>query len=157
MDPVMEIDKRMQGMTSSRKRTKGGLFIYDINTGFVAVEVLMSKEAVSMGNAIRSFKGRRTIDLIYSDSCPSLKEEINLMRIDHDFSQAGIAQTNAVMESMVAVILAGTRSLCVTGGAPSCFYLFAARHYCVSRNIVYGAWKKRFGHEFQGKLIPFFA
>ena len=87
----------------------------------------MSKEATSMGNAIRAFKGRRNIDLIYSDNCPSLKEEINYMHIDHDFSQAGIAQTNAVMESMVAVILAGTRTVSVTGGAPSCFYLFAAR------------------------------
>ena len=55
------------------------------------------------------------------------------------------------------LILGGTRSSCATGGAPSCFHLFAARHYCVSRNVVYGAWKRRFGHNFPGMLIPFFA
>ena len=52
MDPVMDEDPRLLGLTCGGKRAKGGLFIYDRSTDLMNVEPLKSKEAVSMGKAV---------------------------------------------------------------------------------------------------------
>ena len=79
MDPVMENDPRLQGLSHGEKRVKGGLFIYDKGIDLLDVQPLKSKEAVSMGKAIRQFKGRKTIQNVYSDNCPSLIEVLSDM------------------------------------------------------------------------------
>ena len=79
------------------------------------------------------------------------------MRINHDLSEPGVPETNGLMEAMVQVVLAATRTKLEVGGAPRCFYIHAAMHYCMMRNILSGAYKQVHGHEFPGLKIPFFA
>ena len=110
-----------------------------------------------MGHALRQFGGRRPIVNAYSDNCPSLIEACINMGINHDLSEPGVPESNGLMESMVKLILGGARIKLDTGGAPICFYIHAAMHFCMIRNVTSGAWKRRHGHQFPGLLIPFFA
>ena len=83
----MENDPRLQGLSHGEKRVKGGLFIYDKGIDLIDVQPLKSKEAISMGKAIRQFKGRKTIQNVYSDNCPSLIDVLDEMGINHDLSE----------------------------------------------------------------------
>ena len=157
MDPVMENDPRNEGLSRGEKKIKGGLFIYDKGIDLLDVQPLKSKEAVSMGKAVRQHKGRRTLKNVYSDNRPSLIEELSTMRINHDLSEPGVPETNGLMESMVKILIGATRTKLEVGGAPICFYIHAAMHYCMMRNILSGAWKRMHGHDFPGLRIPFFS
>ena len=92
MDPVMDNDPRNQGLSCGEKQVKGGLFIFDKGIDLLDVQPLKSKEAVSMGHALRQHKGRRTIKNVFSDCCPSLIEELKAMRINHDLSEPGVPE-----------------------------------------------------------------
>ena len=78
------------------------------------------------------------------------------MRVVHGKSEPGEPQSNGTMESMVKVLLGGTR-VNLLRGAPNCFYIFGADHYAMSRNILYGGYKRLWGEDFPGLVIPFFA
>ena len=89
-----------------------------------------------MGRAIRHFAGTIPIIYAYTDNCPSLDVELGNMRVVHGKSEPGAPQTNGTMESMIKIILGGTR-VNLLNGAPNCFYIFAADHYAMSRNILF--------------------
>ena len=97
----------------------------------------------------------------YSDGAPEIDNACKEHYIKHGKSTPGVPQTNAEIETRVRLVTNGARVALETGGAPNCFWPFAARHYCMTRNIrmVKGdsAWNKRTGKgHFTGPRIPFF-
>ena len=69
-------------------------------------------------------------------------------------------QTNAVVERLNGDILAGTRTVLVRAGLPTCFWPWAGEHYCFMENTHYdyaseSPWYRTHGDEFTGERLPF--
>ena len=79
--------------------------------------------------------------------------KLDANRINHNLCEPGASESNGIMESIVKIVLGDIGTKLLTGGAPMCFQLFGASHYCMTRNIECGGWKRLHGKDFPGLRI----
>ena len=72
----------------------------------------------------------------------------------------GEPATNGVAEAMVKRTIRGIRVNLLQAGHPRAYYMRAAQHHWVARNILTdsdgtSAWERRHGHAFPGEFVPY--
>ena len=97
---------------------------------------------------------------MYTDNAPELIKACRDLGYNHDKSTPYRHESNATCERCVRSIVEGARALLEKAGLPSCFWIFAVRHYCLMHNTRTptngeSPWLRRFGEEFGGKRLPF--
>ena len=84
---------------------------------------------------------------------------MNELGFPHRTSVPGIPQTNTLAESRVKIVVYGTRTALSCAGLPSCFWPYAARHFCFALTIRHrgdsSAYIKQIGEDSPGMRIPF--
>ena len=97
----------------------------------------------------------------YSDNAKEIIKAMADMGILHDTSTPHRSERNAVIERAVRRVKEGTSACIVQSGLNEDWWDYATECYCFLRNVVdllidgETAWKKRFGVDFDGPLIPF--
>ena len=134
--------------------------IYDKATNWLHSGPVKNKSAKYAYEQFLQFAGPEKIRLVYSDGSKELKSCCKKHRIRHEISDPGIPQDNGLAESMVRVMVEGTRSALSQAGFPGMFWTLAGPHFAFARNIAIhddgSAYDNRHkeGH-FTGKVIPF--
>ena len=93
---------KLDGVDSS----KIGILFYDLATGWLEFFTLPDKTSESIGLGIRRFANKGTIKFMYSDRDPAIVEACRELKILHDVSLPGRAETNSLIERQVGGCLA---------------------------------------------------
>ena len=107
----------------------------DLATKFKCAKPVKSKDADRTLLTIKYWIGEDSVKKIYSDGHESIKKACKNLTIPHQLAQPGIHQNNGIIERCNSDILAGTRTLLVEAGLPSCFWPYAAACYCHHDNV----------------------
>ena len=98
------------------------LVIFDRGTKWVDAFPVRSRTADDVYNCFINFAGsQQTIKYCYSDDSKELQAALTQLKIPHDPSFPGRPRTNSVAERQVKEVIAGTRTLLIMAGLPSCF------------------------------------
>ena len=96
---------------------------------------------------------------MYADQAPEISKACRRLKILYDDSRAGAHPSNAIAERGNQLVEGGTATCVIEAGSPTADWPFAAKVFCHHHNVKdFGegtAWKKAFGEEVAGKLIPF--
>ena len=157
-DHVYAHSEDLEGIAGDR----GLLVVYDVGTGCLAAYPVKNKSTHETAKRLTHFRGKDSIKFFFSDKHASLVavvEQLGNASIPHETSTPGVHQTNAIAESKVKKVVAGTRVALLQAGLPACFWPFAADHYAfmstIHENQSQPAYFNRHGWFFKGPLIPF--
>ena len=136
------------------------LMIYDKATNWLHCGPVKTKSSNNAYDQFLDFAGGEKIKMVYSDGSKELKSCCKKHRLRHEVSDPGIPQDNGLAESMVRVVVEGTRSALSRAGLPGTFWTLAGPHFAFARNIAIhdsgSSYDNRHGEgHFAGKIIPF--
>lgn len=115
-------------------------------------------------DCIRAFKHfirpEDKVGIFYSDNSDELRKASAEMGWRHNTSVDYISKSNAIAERNLRSVLDGTRVNLEQAGLHHSYWPYAARHWCMSHNILEdpelkSPWSLRFGEKFKGPIIPF--
>ena len=97
---------------------------------------------------------------VYSDNAGELVKALETLKWRHDTSTPHRSETNGVAERAVRKVKEGTACTLVQSGFDEAWWGEAMRCFCFLKNIIdqtsdETAYKRRFGVDFAGPLIPF--
>ena len=120
------------GITGERT----ALVVLDRATGYKDCFPLMSKDAIDAHGAMLEFLGEDLAKTkrIHTDMAGELIKAIRMLGTPHSKSTPYRHQSNAHCERTVRRIVEGARTLLDNAGLPSCFWIFAVRHFCFMDN-----------------------
>ena len=115
---------------------RGILVIKDAFSNFKSAYPMPDESADSTMDAIKHFKGERSIERLYSDRSGEIRRALCDLHIVPDNSQLGVPQNNAVADRLVQDVLEGIRTALVCAGLPPCFWEYACQQYCMMENAL---------------------
>jgi hypothetical protein len=99
------------------------------------------------------------INRCYSDGSSEIVAAVRYFNIPSDVSSPYRPQNNVVAERAVQTVVHGTRTVLEQAHAPLEWWIYAVRHFSWSYNIVERngncPYRRRFGKDFAGPIIPF--
>ena len=141
---------------------RDALLIVDRYSGYLDVFPLATKSADdAFGAFVEYFGTDKPVDVyVWSDSAHELKRALSVLRVPHGKATPGRHQANGACEGYVRTAVEGARAALEHAGLPSCFWVYAIRHWCHMHNVEVtngdSPWNKRHNKgQFQGPLIPF--
>ena len=157
-DHLIAHSEESAGLTGERD----ALVIVDRYSGYIDAFPLATKSADDAYGAVAEYFGtERPVDVyVWSDSAHELKRALIDLRIPHGKATPGRHQANGFCERTVRAVIDGARAGLEHAGLPSCFWVFAIRHWCFQHNVEVtdgdSPWNRRHGQgQFQGPLLPF--
>ena len=156
-------------LSNSVKGHTAAVPFLDDYTGFsdlIAVKKKTSEETIRATKEYLGTWREEELDHAYtcqSDSSLEIKEAMATLNLAHNTSTPGVPQSNGRAERNGRTILEGTRAIMAQAGIPHRMWPWAARHFCLMRNVVprkgvsinQTPWMLRHGEPFKGRLIPF--
>ena len=155
-DHVISKSDEAMGLTGERD----ALVIVDRATDYMDCFPLQTKSAPDAAGALTEYLGTVKPKRIYTDAAPELIRACKDLRYPHDKSTPYRHQPNTFCERCVRKVVEGARTILEQSGLPSCFWIFAVRHWCFMHNVrvVNGEspWNSRHqGGHWSKSLIPF--
>ena len=155
-DHVISKSDEAMGLTGERD----ALVIVDRATDYMDCFPLQTKSAPDAAGALTEYLGTVKPKRIYTDAAPELIRACKDLRYPHDKSTPYRHQSNAYCERSVRKVVEGARTILEQSGLPSCFWIFAVRHWCFMHNVRVtngvSPWNSRHqGGHWLKSLIPF--
>jgi len=146
----------------SREFDRVALIVMDRFTRWLQGYAANSKNAKEVQRDLQRFLGPQTKPQhVYTDNSGEFRKALRNLNWPHDTSTPHRPQTNGVVERAVRVVKEGTSCAMVQSGLAAKWWPEAMNCFCFLRNVVLAleggdtAYKKRFGSDFAGPLIPF--
>ena len=155
-DYIVSQSMEAMGLTGERD----ALAIVDRATNYKDCYPMQSRSGSDCYGALQEFFGGYAPERIYTDNEASLIRACKDLGFNHDKSTPYRHQSNAFCERIVRKVIEGARTMLEQAGLPSCFWIFAVRHWCFMDNTEVrdgeSAWNGRHlkGH-FAGPRLPF--
>ena len=155
-DYIVAQSEESMGLTGERD----ALVIVDRGTNYMDCFPLQSRNHGDAYGALQEFFGEHLPSRMYTDNAPELIRACKDLRIKHDKSTPHRHQSNGYCERMVRKVVEGARTLLEQAGLPSCFWIFAVRHWCFMHNTAshlgVSPWDSRHGKgHFVDPRLPF--
>jgi len=157
-DHIVAHSEESQGLTGERD----ALLVVDRFTDYIDCYPLATKTADDAYGAFVEYFGKEKPSEVYiwTDSAHELKKSVKALGVPHGKATPGRHQANGFCERTVRRVVEGARALLEHAGLPSCFWVFAVRHWCFMHNVKVteggSPWDLRHGRgNFQGPKYPF--
>ena len=156
-DHLITRDEREESIDGDRV----ALVIKDVATNFRYIYPAARKSTRECVAALKHFTSHTDkVGVFYSDGAPELISAANELGWRHQTSVGYVSMSNAVAERNLRAALDGTRVNLEQAGLHHSYWPHAARHFCMSQNIVENPdrnspWFLRFDEKFKGPCIPF--
>jgi hypothetical protein len=127
-------DHLYSGAPSSRGLSgeNDAFVVKDTWSGLIHAYPAPSKEAAYALSRVMRFRGRRRVNLVYSDNARELAHAARSVEAKHELSTLGIPKTSSMIERTSRVILAGATACLLEAGPPPCHWSFAAPCFCAN-------------------------
>ena len=121
----------------------------------------MTKWTNEVTESLKDFKGRRRVDVVFSDNAEELISATRAIGTAHQPSLTGIPKSNAIVERVNYLVRDGASASLVRARAPTCYWSYAVKTFCVNYNFTEKMedgttpWETVSGEKFKGQLFPF--
>lgn len=156
-------------MVRPRKESMGRRLVFASLTlprTTLAIEIAKTKSALDVVVALKHFIGTDEVKEYHSDDVGELKAAARDLGWPHSQSAPYKHQSHGIVEATVKQMKCGARVSLNQACLPPKYWPYACRHFAHSHNTqlrhynddknnLQSPWRRRFGYDFDGKVIPF--